>query len=235
MNLVVGADREVLHADVLIETLDFRHRSVADLGTIVRGQIFDVEYRLDAIRAFATSSLDEECNWRALIEHSELGRSLGRSRVGEHTTALDDDLIHIGNHSASVAELVLLVEPIVDKLLVAFVVHSCAEVTRSEELALTNAVNLLHVKPGSVSLQLEFMSALVQPDREHQNRAWAIDAQAGSNLLPASTADKLLARPYSEDGAYSEVGVDDAAAIKRIESDREFAVGVQGDNVRLLL
>lgn len=63
------------------------------------------------------SSVDlayQEGKWGDLEEDPQLGLGGGAGHVGEHTTLLDQDLVHVGHHAAGVPQSVLLLNVVLD-------------------------------------------------------------------------------------------------------------------------
>lgn len=67
----------------------------------------------------------------------------------------------------------------------------------------------------------ELVGAREALDGDDVGGAWAIDTHGRCGLVAAIDASELVSGPDTEDGADGEVGVDDAGAIKGVESDAE--------------
>mmetsp|Transcript_43848 Transcript_43848/g.137759 ORF Transcript_43848/g.137759 Transcript_43848/m.137759 type:complete len:280 (+) Transcript_43848:123-962(+) len=214
----------VLAAHELLEALDLGLGAVGHLGAVLGAHDRDLEHGLLAIGGLAAGLLDEVADRSDLVENAQLGLGGRGDRVHEDALALDHDLVHVRHHAAGVAELVLLLEPVVKELLVAGVVLGGAEVARGEELALGDGLEGVGLDPLAVAArevvdEEELVGARDAIHGHGHGGTRAVHAHAGALELLAGDAGELGARPHAEDGAHSEVSVDDGAAVERVEGN----------------
>lgn len=215
----------VFSSNHLLESLDLGGASVSHLGGLLGVLDDGVEDAALSIRGLSSSLLHQVSDGCDLVKLSKLGLGVGAIDIDEDSLALDEDLVDIRHHAAGISELVLILEPVVEEIVVALVVLSSAKVSRSDELALTDLGKLVSLDPlaihGSfIIYKQKLVRAYHVIHSKSNSGTGAINSHASGLEITTAHSNKAITWPSAPNGSHCEVSIDHRGSIQRVESNR---------------